>query len=164
MYYRRAREEDLPALKVLGLLSYGELRPHLTDENWLKMQSAITSDQTFPLLIRDTQSLVCAGDGGLVGMAFLVPSGNPTKIYTGDTCYIRMVGVHPDAGGKGIGQTLVSLCIERAKENGEKKISLHSAEVMYAARHIYEKLGFEKIGLLDEHYGLQYWLYSMNLS
>jgi predicted GNAT family acetyltransferase len=40
-------------------------------------------------------------------------------------------------------------------------VSLHSAEIMYDARHIYEKLGFKKIRLLDEHYGLVYWLYEM---
>ena len=92
-------------------------------------------------------------------MAFLVPSGNPTKIYSSETSIIRMVGVHPDASGKGIAQTLTRLCMEKAEQTGEKKISLHSAEVMYAARHIYEKLGFKKIRLLDEHYGLTYWLY-----
>ena len=74
-----------------------------------------------------------------------------------------MVGVHPDADGKGIAQTLTRLCIDKAKNTGEKFISLHSAEIMYAARHIYEKLGFRKIRLLDEHYGLKYWLYEMNI-
>jgi len=55
------------------------------------------------------------------------------------------------------------LCIEKARASGEKKISLHSAEIMYAARHIYESEGFKKIKILDEHYGLEYWLYEMDL-
>ena len=96
-------------------------------------------------------------------MAFLVPGGNPTKIYSSDTSIYPDGGVHPDAGGKGIAQTLTRLCIEKAKELGEKVIMLHSAEVMYAARHIYEKLGFKKIRILDEHYGLEYWLYEFNI-
>jgi ribosomal protein S18 acetylase RimI-like enzyme len=96
-------------------------------------------------------------------MAFLVPSGNPTKIYSTDTSYIRMVGVHPDADGRGIAQTLTKLCIDKAKETGEKTIMLHSAEIMYTARHIYEKTGFRKVRLLDEHYGLVYWLYQMDI-
>jgi ribosomal protein S18 acetylase RimI-like enzyme len=74
-----------------------------------------------------------------------------------------MVGVHPEAGGKGIAQALTRLCINKAIETGEKTISLHSADVMYAARHIYEKLGFKKIRLLDEHYGLKYWLYRFDI-
>jgi ribosomal protein S18 acetylase RimI-like enzyme len=74
-----------------------------------------------------------------------------------------MVGVHPDADGKGIAQTLTRLCIDKAKETGEKYISLHTAEIMYAARHIYEKLGFKKILLLETNYGLQYWLYQLDI-
>ena len=163
MNYRVADQHDLPALKELGLASYGRLKKHLTHENWLKMETLLKSDQTFPLLVRDCHSFVCEDNGRLLGMAYLVPSGNPTKVYSAETCYIRMVGVQPDAGGKGIAQSLTKLCIEKAKETGEAMISLHSAEIMYDARHIYEKLGFKKIRLLDEHYGLKYWLYEMTL-
>jgi ribosomal protein S18 acetylase RimI-like enzyme len=70
-----------------------------------------------------------------------------------------MVGVDPEAAGNGIAQNLTRLCIEKAAATGEHTISLHSAEIMFAARHIYEKLGFKKVRLLDSHYGLQYWLY-----
>jgi len=163
MLYRTAIEHDLEDLRMLGLASYGRLKTHLTPENWAKMEALIISDQTFPILVACCFSIVCAADNGLLGMAFLVPSGNPTKIYASDTSYIRMVGVHPDAGGRGIAQELTQRCINQARLTGEKKISLHSAEVMYAARHIYEKLGFLKIRLLDAHYGLEYWLYEMDI-
>jgi ribosomal protein S18 acetylase RimI-like enzyme len=163
MNYRPADNHDLPALVELGLDSYGRLKKNITTENWTKMETLLKSDQTFPLLIRDCHSFVCEENGQLLGMAYLVPSGNPTKVYSADTSYIRMVGVHPDAGGKGIAQALTKLCIDKAKKTGERMISLHSAEIMYDARHIYEKLGFQKIRLLDEHYGLVYWLYEMNL-
>jgi GNAT superfamily N-acetyltransferase len=162
--YRTAQQKDINALQDLALASYGRLIPELTPENWIKMQSVLTSDQTFPLLIDTCHSFLCEQDGILSGMAFLVPSGNPTKIYSAATSYIRMVGVHPDAGGQGIAKTLTRLCIDRAVETGEKMISLHSAEVMYTARHIYENLGFKKIRLLDEHYGLVYWLYELDIS
>jgi ribosomal protein S18 acetylase RimI-like enzyme len=163
MNYRVAEQKDLTGLEELALVSYGRLKKHLTPENWTKMETLLKSDQTFPLLVRDCHSFVCEENGRLLGMAWLVPSGNPTKVYSAETSYIRMVGVHPDAGGKGIAQTLTKLCIEKAKETGETIISLHSAEIMYDARHIYEKLGFKKIRLLDEHYGLKYWLYEMTL-
>lgn len=161
--YREAAAQDLKALQELALVSYGILKPELTPENWTKMVSILQSDQTFPLLLKTCYGFVCETDGRLIGMAFLVPSGNPTKIYSPDTSYIRMVGVHPEAGGKGIARSLTRLCIDKAKATGEKKISLHSAEIMYAARHIYETEGFKKIKILDEHYGLIYWLYEMDL-
>ena len=163
MSYRVADQDDLPALKELGLASYGRLKKNLTSDNWAKMEALLKSDQTFPLLVRECHSFVCEENKHLLGMAFLVPSGNPTKVYSAETSYIRIVGVHPDAGGKGIAQALTKLCIEKAKETGETMVSLHSAEIMYDARHIYEKLGFKKIRLLDEHYGLKYWLYEMTL-
>jgi ribosomal protein S18 acetylase RimI-like enzyme len=164
MHYRVAVEKDVSALEELGLVSYGRLRKHMSQENWLKMEMLLKSDHTFPVLVRDCYSFVCEENGRLLGMAYLVPHGNPTKVYSADTSYIRMVGVHPDAGGKGIAQALTKLCIEKAQETGETMISLHSAEVMYDARHIYEKFGFKKIRLLDEHYGLKYWLYEMQLN
>jgi ribosomal protein S18 acetylase RimI-like enzyme len=162
--YRAAQQKDIKALQDLALASYGRLIPELTPENWIKMQKVLTSDQTFPVLIHSSHSFVYEQEGILAGMAFLVPSGNPTKIYSATTSYIRMVGVHPDAGGQGIAKTLTRLCIARARETSEKMISLHSAEVMHTARHIYENLGFRKIRLLDENYGLAYWLYELNIS
>jgi ribosomal protein S18 acetylase RimI-like enzyme len=164
MIYRMAVPNDVNALRTLGLASYGRFKNIMTPENWMKMESVINSDQTFPLLVSDCHSFVCEENSRLLGMAFLVPSGNPTKIYSSDTSYIRMVGVHPDADGRGIAQTLTSLCIAKAKETGEKTIMLHSAEIMYAARHIYEKTGFKKIRLLDSHYGLEYWLYQLDIA
>ena len=163
MQYRAANENDLLALEELSLASYGQLKKHLSAANWEKMKGVLTSEDNFPPMLKKSFGFVCEEGGRLLGMAFLVPSGNPTKIYTDDTSYIRMVGVHPDAVGKGIAQSLTRLCIEKAKETGEKKISLHSAEVMFAARHIYEKLGFRKLRILDAHYGLQYWLYTYDI-
>jgi ribosomal protein S18 acetylase RimI-like enzyme len=163
MLYRVADQKDLNALQVLALISYGRLKINLTPENWTEMETVLTSDQTFPLLVQTSHSVVCEEGSQLLGMAFLVPSGNPTKIYSAETSYIRMVGVHPDAGGKGIAQALTRLCIDKAKASREKTISLHTADIMFAARHIYEKLGFKKIKTLEAHYGLQYGLYQLDL-
>jgi ribosomal protein S18 acetylase RimI-like enzyme len=163
MHYRTAEEKDLQTLQALALTSYGQLKPYLTDANWIKMQGVLLSEDNFPNLVKTCFGFVCEEEKNLVGMAFLVPHGNPTKVYSKDTSYIRMVGVHPKAVGNGIAQALVGSCIEKARLTGEKIISLHSAEVMFAARHVYEKLGFIKIRQLDSHYGLQYWLYRLDL-
>jgi ribosomal protein S18 acetylase RimI-like enzyme len=163
MPYRVADLNDLDALKSLGLASYGRLKKEMSPGNWLKMEAVITADENLPPMIRSGHSFVYEEGGRLLGMAFLVPNGHPTNIYPAETSYIRMVGVHPDADGRGIAQTLARLCVDRAKETGEKMIMLHTAEIMYAARHIYEKLGFQKIKQLEEKYGFEYWLYQLNL-
>ena len=74
-----------------------------------------------------------------------------------------MVGVHPDFRGKGIGKKLTCMCIDDARENGEKIIGLHTSEVMDSARHIYESLGFTVYKEIDRIFGVRYWLYKMNL-
>jgi ribosomal protein S18 acetylase RimI-like enzyme len=163
MHYRAAEEKDLEALSALALASYGQLKTYLTPANWKKMQGVLTSVDNFPQMIYNSFGFVYEEADRLLGMAFLVPSGNPTKIYSKETSYIRMVGVHPTAVGNGIAQSLTRLCMEKAATTGEHTISLHSAEIMFAARHIYEKLGFKKVKLLDSHYGLQYWLYRYDI-
>ncbi len=85
MNYRVAEQKDLPALEELALASYGRLKKHLTPENWTKMETLLKSDQTFPLLVRDCHSFVCEENERLLGMAWLVPSGNPTKVYSAET-------------------------------------------------------------------------------
>ena len=163
MHYRRAEEKDLEALTELALVSYGQLKTYLKPADWKKMQGVLKSADNFPQMIHNSYGFVCEEAGRLLGMAFLVPGGNPTKIYSKETSYIRMVGVHPAAVGNGIAQELTRLCMEKAAATGEQTISLHSAEIMFSARHIYEKLGFKKIRLLDSHYGLQYWLYEYEI-
>ena len=159
MIYRTAEKNDLKDLVELALASYGQLKSYLTESNWKKMQAVIESPDNFPILVRVSHGFVCEDAGRLVGMAFLVPGEIPSKIFPKGTSHIRLLGVHPSAVGNGIAQKLIRLCMEKAAETGEHAISLHSAEIMFAARHIYEKFGFKKIRLLDSHYGLQYWLY-----
>jgi len=93
-----------------------------------------------------------------------VPNGNPTDIYLTEWCYIRFVSVDPDFRGKGIGKKLTNLCIEKAKENGEQTIALHTSELMDDARHIYESLGFEIVKEIAPRLGKRYWLYKLELN
>lgn len=97
-------------------------------------------------------------------MAFLVPHGNPTEIYDKDWCYIRFVTVDPDFAGQGVGKKLTVDCIDTARKNNEKIISLHTSELMDKARHIYESLGFEIVREIDQRLGKRYWLYKLDLT
>lgn len=40
---------------------------------------------------------------------------------------------------------------------------LHTSEMMGAARHIYESLGFKKLREIEPRYGKKYWLYKLEL-
>ena len=165
MEYKQATIDDLNKIKELAIKSWSQFQPDLTPENWSKLYSNLSDDQTFIDLLNNSYSIICTTEQDkIIGMAFLVPSGNPTDIYDKDWCYIRYVTVDPDFGGLGIGRKLTSMCIETAKNNGEKTIALHTSEMMDKARHLYESLGFAVLKEINPRQGKRYWLYKLDLT
>jgi len=162
--YRTAIESDLVQLKRLGLLAYGQFQNVLGIENWELMKANQNDDSTYLNLLKIAKCFVCEIENAIIGMAFLIPNGNPTAYFEKEWCYIRLVGVHPEFEGKGIGRKLTQQCIEFAKESGEGIIALHTSEFQNAARHIYESLGFIKQKDLDLIYGKQYYLYTLKVT
>jgi ribosomal protein S18 acetylase RimI-like enzyme len=163
MRYREGSTDDAAQLKKLALIAYGQFQIVLTEENWDKLRTQITKEDLFPGLLKTSKGFVCENEREIVGMAFLVPKGNPTEIFETDWSYIRMVGVHPDFEGRGIGKQLTQQCIAFATNSGEKVIALHTSEYMNAARHLYESLGFKQMKELEPRYGKRYWLYKLEL-
>jgi len=72
---------------------------------------------------------------------------NYTKGFIGD------VVVNTDYRGRGIGKILMEKCIEKARQIGAKQVNLTSNPnnpSRTTAIKLYEKLGFQKIGTLNE--------------
>jgi ribosomal protein S18 acetylase RimI-like enzyme len=161
--YRLATEIDLDNLVKLGLDSYGQFSETLTLENWEKLNRSLRDKKTLLDLINLSSPFVAVDNKDIVGMIYLVPSGNPNDIYENDWCYIRRLGVHPAYNGFGIGRELIQLCIKEAQKNGEKVLALHTSEFMNAARHIYESMGFKQLKEIAPVFGKRYWLYIMEL-
>ncbi|AXI11115.1 N-acetyltransferase [Oceanobacillus zhaokaii] len=55
---------------------------------------------------------------------------------------IRLLGVHPNARGRGVATELVKAVIKNAEVHGESHVYLHTTDFMVNAIKIYEKLGF----------------------
>ena len=161
--YRGATYEDFKQLCDLKIASYSEFEKLLPGDGWATLNASLQDSNKLKEVLNISRAFVGEIDGRIVGMAFLVSKGNPTTIYPADWSYIRMVGVHPDFRGKGIGKKLTCMCIDEARENGEKIIGLHTSEVMDSARHVYESLGFTVYKEIDRIFGVRYWLYKMNL-
>jgi ribosomal protein S18 acetylase RimI-like enzyme len=163
--YRQGTKGDLQSLKKLAIKSWTPFQKELTDENWNSLKQTISNDKTYQELIDQSTCFVCVADNdSIIGMSFLVPNGNPTDIYLKEWSYIRFVSVDPDFGGQGIGRGLTIMCIDKAKEKGEKTIALHTSEIMNNARHIYESLGFEILREIDQRLGKRYWLYKLDIT
>lgn len=159
--YRTASIADAERLKKLGLISYGRFQEAL-GAHWKTMKSSI-EEMDYIHFLSYAQGFVCETENDIIGMAFLIPSGHPTDIFPSDASYIRLIGVHPDYDGKGIGKKLTVMCIDFAKEIKETTLMLHTSEFQNVARHIYETLGFVRIKDLPKKFGKQYYLYRLPL-
>jgi GNAT superfamily N-acetyltransferase len=60
----------------------------------------------------------------------------------GDTAVLRLLLVHPDARGRGVGAGLVDTCLEFARKAGYRRMRLWTTDPLVAARHIYLARGF----------------------
>jgi ribosomal protein S18 acetylase RimI-like enzyme len=161
--FRNGNHNYLNQIKNLTLLAYMKYRNVISIENAEVWEENLSDVNTYLKLFKIATCLVCESNSKIVGAAFLIPNGNPYKWFEADWAYIRLVAVHPDFEGKGIERKLTQMCIDLAKEMGEKVIALHTSEFQNAARHIYESSGFNRQTNLDLIYGKQYFLYTLQL-
>jgi ribosomal protein S18 acetylase RimI-like enzyme len=147
----------------LAVVSYGLHAPVLAPDHAEAMKKNLLNEEMWDLLVSHSQCFVCMHDKNPVGMAYLIPSGNPWKFFEVEWSYIRMVGVLPGYEGMGIGRKLTSMCVEHARVLGEQTVALHTSDFMDAARHIYESMGFTILKEIESQWGKRYWIYTLNL-
>lgn len=164
MIYRNTIESDIPQLIDLGLLAYGEYFPLLGEEHRNTMGGNLKKPELYENMLKSGKGFVAVLDEQIIGMGFLIYSGNPTPIYPADWSYIRMIGINPKFKGQGIASKITGLCIEEAKNKNESVVGLHTSEMMTTAQHIYKKLGFVIEKELDLIFGKRYWLFKLELN
>ena len=84
-------------------------------------------------------------NGLVAGSVFLTQSEDPT------VAKLRLLYVEPSARGLGIGKSLVTACIERARNLGYRELKLWTNDILAAARHIYQTAGFELVEEAPHH-------------
>ena len=62
---------------------------------------------------------------------------------------IRLLAVHTNARGQGVGKGLTLACIQLAKDKQHNQVILHSTRVMKVAWAMYEGMGFKRFEQLD---------------
>jgi ribosomal protein S18 acetylase RimI-like enzyme len=90
-------------------------------------------------------------DGQLVGAIF-VGKQNPITWPDGNKMEIFILGVHKDHRGHDIARKLMHLAEEYARELGSKKILVNTHEAMESVHTFYQKIGYTKIGTLENYY------------
>jgi ribosomal protein S18 acetylase RimI-like enzyme len=162
--YRIGTINDLDQLQDLSIIANGQFQIALTPDNWEIFNGNLQDKQKFIDLLKIANCFVCIENDKIIGVAYIILSGNPTVLFKSDWAYIRMVAVNPKNRGQGIAKRLTEMCIDFAKQNNEKTIALHTSEFMDAARHIYESLGFKVLKEIPPIFGKKYWLYTLNLN
>ena len=160
--YRQASGADIDQLQALGQESYGEFAQVLGEQHWNTMNGHLVNRAGLSQLIEQSVVFVCETNSQIVGMIYLVPSGQASELFDKQWSHIRFLGVHTAYRGLGIGKRLTDHCITHARETGETHIALHTSEFMDAARAIYEKRGFRQTKEL-EYLGKRYWIYLLGL-
>lgn len=133
LIYHNGTSEDIDQLRELAVIAYSEFQGALTPDNWLVYIGGIQSREKMANLFNLSTCFVCLDGEIIVGVAYIIPSGNPTAMFKSEWSYVRMVGVHPVYRGRGISKALMRLCIDFARANGEKTVALHTSEFMDAA-------------------------------
>lgn len=94
-----------------------------------------------------SELLVVRGpDGRVVGSVALVLASDFERATVSDAeAAFRMLVVDPAVQGQGIGELLVTACLDRARAAGKRRMVLSTGELMTTAHRLYQRLGFTRL-------------------
>ena len=96
-------------------------------------------------------------------VAYFGPGSQKAPFFDQRWPVIRMLVVDPAFRGKGLGHTLSTECIARAKRDGSPIIALHTSPIMTVALPMYLKMGFVKAYDAPPIFGVAYAVYTKAL-
>ena len=109
----------------------------------LTIEKAIASFESG--LSRADWLIVAEFDGEVCGFAWAIPKG-----AFGRSPYLRLIGVHPDKSGLGIGAKLLA-DIERMAATVSTDLFLLVSDFNEGARRFYKRQGYEQVGAIPAY-------------
>jgi ribosomal protein S18 acetylase RimI-like enzyme len=138
---RAAHPGDFEAVAQLTVAAYradGQLPPGHPYEKTLSDVAARAEGGEL-LVAEDTAT------GALVGtVLFVLPGTRYAELSGPGEAEFRMLAVDPAAQGRGVGQTLVRACLDRAADLGCQAVVIYTRDRAEAAQRLYRRLGFER--------------------
>lgn len=114
------------------------------DEHFEGLVASIVAEFVEHLDPKRERCWVAEKDHQIVGCVFLVKK-------SATVAQLRLLLVEPKARGLGVGTRLVDECTAFAKSVGYRSIILWTNDVLHAARHVYEKAGYQLVRKENHH-------------
>src|SRR5215813_4524502 len=137
---RDAATRDRNAIRELTLAAYAEYAARMP-AHWdgYRRNILATLDD-----VRPAAQLVAEREDAIVGTVLLYPAAGERS-----SPEVRLLAVAPAARRQGVASTLMLECVRRARRSGAPSLTLHTTEVMEAARRLYGRMGFVRAPELD---------------
>jgi ribosomal protein S18 acetylase RimI-like enzyme len=136
---REARPDELDAAGDVVVRAYCALPGSVGDGYLERVRDARGRTRQCRILVA-----VDPDDGAVVGSVTYVPdASNPfAELAVDGEAGFRMLGVAPEAQGRGIGRALARACIDLAIAGGRTGLAISTAPIMTTAHRMYEGMGF----------------------
>ena len=143
-----ARPDELDAIGDMMVAAYAEFVPPGRPRQWRAYEDEIRDVRR---RLADATLIVAPDAGRPVGAVTYYPDATrePNTAWPASWAVFRLLAVHPDARGRGIGRLLAEECIRRARASGRDAVGLHTTQLMNVARAMYERIGFVRVPELD---------------
>lgn len=141
---RRVRAAEYADVAALTVAAYDPFLLGPTDPYRERLGDVVTRDREAEVWVAVPGDQ--GRDGGRVLGAVTVcpPGGGMREVAGPEEGEFRMLAVHPSAQGRGVGEALTTLVVERFRRDGVPGIALSSLTEMHGAHRLYERLGFTR--------------------
>jgi len=141
---RDVRAAELDATGDLMVAAYLEFTPPNAPSQW---QHYLDDIRAVRRRLADSTLIVAEDAGRIVGAVTYYADGSKESAggWPPSWAVFRLLAVHPEARGRGIGRLLVEECIRRARPAGAAAVGLHTTHLMNVARAMYERMGFVRV-------------------
>ena len=135
---RDARPEELDEVSAVMSDAYGEYAKAFPADLWATYARDIANVRSR----LEVSVLIVAEQGGrIAGAVTFYPDGALNGWPEGRSG-VRLLAIHPQSRGIGVGRALTEECIRRSRALGLAAVGLHSTEAMSIARKMYQGMGF----------------------
>ena len=127
------------------MAAYADFTLGPADPYGARLRDAATRDREAELWVATAEDA-----DEILGCVTICPPGSPWReLAAPDEGEFRMLAVAPEARGRGVGEALARMCLDRFRADGARGVVICSLPQMKAAHRVYERLGFRRVPELD---------------